>query len=44
MDGAVDCMVVKVVVRERSDWLGDENVLLPPIVLLMPVSALDLPE
>lgn len=40
-DGALDCIVVKVVVRERSEWLGEEKVLPPPSVL--PV-ALDLAE
>ncbi len=43
-DGAVDCMVVKVVVRECSDPLGDENVLPPAAKLLMPVSAFERPE
>ena len=42
-EGAVDCIVVRVVVRERSEWFGDEKVLLLP-KLLKPVSALDLPE
>jgi hypothetical protein len=37
-------MVVNVVVSERSEWFGDENVLPPPTVLLFPVSAFDLPE
>jgi hypothetical protein len=32
VEGAVDCMVVRVVVRERSDGAGDENVLPPPAV------------
>jgi hypothetical protein len=31
-EGAVDCTVVRVVVRERSDGAGDENVLPPPAV------------
>ena len=44
MEGALDWIVVKVVVRERSEWLGDEKVLPPPIVLLCPVSALERPE
>ena len=43
-DGAVDWMVVSVVVRERSEWFGDENVLPPPIGLLLRVSAFDLAE
>lgn len=43
LEGAVDCMVVNVVVRERSEWFGDEKVLLLPR-LLKPVSAFDLPE
>ena len=30
--------------RERSEWFGEENVLPPPIVVLFPVSAFDLPE
>lgn len=42
-EGAVDCIVVRVVVSERSEWFGDEKVLLLPR-LLKPVSALDLPE
>ena len=29
---------------DRSEWFGDEKVLPPPMVLLFPVSALDLPE
>lgn len=29
-DGAVDCIVVRVVVKLRSEWLGEENVLLRP--------------
>jgi len=29
-DGAVDCIVVRVVVRDRSEWFGDEKVLLAP--------------
>lgn len=37
-------MVVNVVVRDRSEWLGDENVLPPPTVLLFPVSAFDRSE
>jgi hypothetical protein len=44
LEGALDCIVVKVVVSERSEWFGEENVLPPPTVLLFPVSALDLPE
>ena len=45
VDGAVDWIVVRVVVRECSEWFGDENVLLPapsfeltppPTVLLVP--------
>jgi hypothetical protein len=32
-EGAVDCTVVRVVVRERSDGAGDENVLPPPPVV-----------
>jgi hypothetical protein len=33
-----------VVVRERSEWFGDEKVLPPPIVVLLRVSAFDLFE
>lgn len=44
LEGALDWMVVNVVVRERSEWFGDENVLPPPTVWLLPVSALDLME
>jgi hypothetical protein len=44
LEGAVDCIVVKVVVSDRSEWLGEEKVLPPPTVLLLPVSAFDLPE
>ena len=32
-EGAVDCTVVRVVVRERSEGAGDENVLPPPPVV-----------
>ena len=32
-EGAVDCIVVRVVVRERSEGAGDENVLPPPPVV-----------
>lgn len=40
VDGAVDWMVVSVVVKERSEWLGDENVLLPaPSFELKPPTA-----
>lgn len=39
-EGALDCMVVKVVVRECSEPLGDEKVL-PPFWLVLPVSAFD---
>lgn len=44
LDGAVDWIVVRVVVKDRSEWLGEEKVLPPPIVLLLPVSAFDLDE
>jgi hypothetical protein len=37
-------MVVRVVVSDRSEWLGDEKVLPPPNVVAFPVSAFDLPE
>lgn len=30
MDGAADCIVVKVVVKERTDGVGDEKVLPSP--------------
>ena len=47
LEGAVDCMVVSVVVRERIEWFGEENVLpsppsrqlvlkAPPAVALVP--------
>ena len=39
-EGAVDCMVVRVVVSECSEPLGDEKVL-PPLLLVLPVSAFD---
>ena len=29
-EGAVDCMVVSVVVRERAEWFGEEKVLPSP--------------
>lgn len=29
-DGAFDCMVVKVVVSDLSEWLGEENTLFSP--------------
>jgi hypothetical protein len=44
-DGALDCMVVRVVVRECSEPLGDEKVLPPPIIWLPPaVSVLERAE
>jgi hypothetical protein len=43
-EGAVDCIVVRVVVRECSEPLGDEKVLPPLTKLLPPVSAFDLDE
>ncbi len=39
MDGAEDCMVVSVVVRDRTDGAGDENVLPSPPPLLLELSA-----
>jgi hypothetical protein len=43
-EGAVDCIVVRVVVRECSEPFGDEKVLPPLTKLLPPVSAFDLVE
>lgn len=43
-EGAVDCMVVRVVVRECSEPCGDEKVLPPLTKLLPPVSAFDRDE
>jgi hypothetical protein len=43
-EGALDCIVVKVVVRECSDPCGEEKVLPPPTKLLVPVSAFDRAE
>ncbi len=40
LDGAEDCMVVRVVVRDRTDGAGDENVLPSPPPLLLELSAL----
>ena len=35
MEGAADCMVVSVVVRDRTDGAGDEKVLpSPPVIPL----------
>lgn len=38
-DGAEDCMVVKVVVRDRTDGAGEENVLPSPPPLLLELNA-----
>lgn len=35
--GAAECIVVKVVVRERTEGAGDENVLSTPLPLLAPI-------
>ena len=43
-EGAVDWIVVRVVVSECSEALGDEKVLPPPIRWLLPVSALERAE
>jgi hypothetical protein len=43
-EGALDCIVVRVVVREWSEPCGEEKVLPPLLKLVMPVSALDLVE
>lgn len=43
-EGALDCMVVRVVVSECSEPFDDEKVLPPPIMWLLPVSALERDE